>query len=242
MKKVTHNTYVSKGQNKSSPARSWEQAQDEIKKTHREDAPAAAVCFCQQNMPHTRLQVCRSNLSVVECVRKQENTMVQNESAEPRWFRSPWWHPKPDTAVREEVAIGDCMFECTSNGIMAAEENVVLSDAIAFVTSPLRYQSSEKKIDTSGIWGAEFWYWHSDGAGMHATSEIDDYNRMTFMQLPLVENWNERDRPRMYLLPARASDTPDFATEIAFRFPNPAFSVWVKIMVYTFTILYKYYE
>ena len=46
----------------------------------------------------------------------------------------------------------------------------------------------------------------------------------------------------MYLLPARASDTPDFATEIAFRFPNPAFSVWVKIMVYTFTILYKYYE
>jgi hypothetical protein len=32
----------------------------------------------------------------------------------------------------------------------------------------------------------------------------------------------------MYLLPARASDTPDFATEIAFRFPNPAFSVWVK--------------
>ena len=45
----------------------------------------------------------------------------------------------------------------------------------------------------------------------------------------------------MYLLPARASDTPDFATEIAFRFPNPAFSVWVKIMVYIFTILYKYY-
>ena len=121
------------------------------KKKYREDAPAAAVCFCQQNMPHTRLQVCRSNLSVVECVRKQENTMVQNESAEPRWFRSPWWHPKPDTAVREEVAIGDCMFECTSNGIMAAEENVVLSDAIAFVTSPLRYQSSEKKMDTCGI-------------------------------------------------------------------------------------------
>jgi hypothetical protein len=119
---------------------------------------------------------------------------------------------------------------------------VVLSDAIAFVTSPLRYQSSGKKMDTCGIWGAEFWYWHSDGAGMHATSEIDDYNRVTFMQLPLVENWNERDRPRMYLLPARASDTPDFATEIAFRFPNPAFSVWVKILVYTFTIIYKYYE